>query len=75
MDAAKNDSPKLFFADIIVGYFDVLGIIIVAATMSIMFFKHGKPLSDSTRVKITERFMLVFTDSDMLEEINEERLT
>ena len=44
--------------------------------MLIMFHKHGKgaALSDKEKSKIASKFMLVFTDTEEIGDINQERL-
>ena len=66
---------RLYYMELLVSYLVIIAFDLVIATMVVMFLKHSKPLSRSTKVSITERFMLVFSDSNMLSEINEERLS
>ena len=40
-----------------------------------MFLKHSKSLSKDQKASITENFMLVFSDKEDLQEINEDRIT
>ena len=52
-------------------YIALLGVI---TTMNIMFLKHSKSLSNDQKALITKNFMLVFSNQEDLQEINESRI-
>ena len=52
-------------------YIALLGVI---TTMNIMFLKHSKSLSNDQKASITKNFMLVFSNQEDLQEINESRI-
>ena len=68
------DQLWLVYVAVILCYFEILGCLTVVGTMMIMFIKHSRTLTDSQQRHIARQFLLVFTKTEDLAEINAERI-
>ena len=68
------ENLNILYANVILYDILVLPYALVYITMCIMFLKHSKSLSKDQKASITQNFMLVFSDAEDLDEINEERV-
>lgn len=64
----------LVYASIILYYCQIIGCLSVIITMMIMFIKHSRTLSDGQQRKLARQFLLVFTKTEDLTEINAQRI-
>lgn len=65
---------RLTFAMLIITYFRILAQFVVILTMMIMFLKHSQNLTESEQQNLACRFLLVFSSTEDLTEINKERI-
>lgn len=65
---------RLTLAMLIITYFRILAQLVVILTMMIMFLKHSQTLTESEQQNLACRFLLVFSSTEDLSEINNERI-
>ena len=74
LEAYDISQLRLLYAEILTLFLSIPGYFIVMITMIKMFLNHAKPLTNSKKLSIAKKFMLVFADNDQLTELNNERL-